>query len=73
MADDPDPNELLSYKDIADLVGVQVQVIRNYRTRGKFPPADDTSVPDRPRWRRSTVIAWDKKRPGPGFRTDLHG
>ena len=68
MADD-DP--LLGYKEMADLAGVKPGTLRNYRNQGRLPPPDDESVPDRPRWRRSTFEAWLRSRPGRGARTDL--
>ncbi len=66
-----DEDPLLSYRDIANIAGIQPKTVRNYRASGRMPPPDDLDVPDRPRWRESTVRAWLAKRPGQGARTDL--
>ncbi|MCM3882143.1 helix-turn-helix domain-containing protein [Frankia sp. R82] len=66
--DDP----LLSYSEIATIAGVSAKTMRNYRAAGRFPPPDELPAPDRPRWRRSTVLDWLATRPGQGARTDLH-
>lgn len=70
--DDP----LLTVSEVAALIGWRPDSWRSEVNRGKAPPADD---PDEgrpasrrmPRWRRSTVEAWRKTRPGQGARTDL--
>lgn len=68
---DTSPGDLLLVRDIADIAGVKPGTISGYRQSGRFPPPDDTSVPDRPRWQRATVEAWMAERPGRGTRTDL--
>ncbi len=65
-----DDDPLLSYGEIGKIAGVKAQTVRNYRSAGRMPPPDDLSVPDRPRWHRSTVLAWLASRPGQGARTD---
>lgn len=72
MSDDP----LLGYAQIADHAtgrgqAMKAQTVRNYRHRGLLPEPDDTTVPDRPRWRQSTIDQWLTSRPGQGKRTDL--
>lgn len=72
MAGDSDP--LLDYTQMAKLAGVAPTTLRSYRRRIKYnplPPPDDSTVPDRPRWRLSTFLGWMDRRPGPGARTDL--
>ncbi|SNQ48118.1 conserved hypothetical protein [Frankia canadensis] len=66
MDDDP----LLGYQEIAAMANVKPVTIRGYRRDGRFPPPDDLPTPDRPRWYRSTVLAWLASRPGQGARTD---
>jgi GntR family transcriptional regulator len=68
-SDDP----LISLREMAELAGVTPDTMRSYRRDGRLPPPDDESVPDRPRWRRSTFDAWKSSRPGRGSRTDLRG
>jgi hypothetical protein len=74
MADD-DP--LWSYAQIAEHLGVSVRTVRNYRagnaTSTPFPPPDDTTFADRPRWRRSTVASWDASRRGQDWRRGQRG
>lgn len=68
---DTSPDDLLFMRDIAGMAGVKPGTISNYRREGRLPEPDDTSVPDRPRWRRDTVETWLAGRPGRGKRTDL--
>jgi predicted DNA-binding transcriptional regulator AlpA len=68
-----DDDPLISYGEMAAHAGVTRSTLRKYRSEGRLPPPDDASVPDRPRWRRSTFEAWMAARPGRGARTDLHG
>lgn len=65
--DDP----LISVTEMARQAGVTRSTMSNYRSEGRLPPPDDTSVPDRPRWRQSTFDSWLASRPGRGTRTDL--
>ncbi len=37
----------------------------------RAPHPDDLTFPDRPRWRRATIVDWLDNRPGKGARTDL--
>jgi hypothetical protein len=62
----PDPDELLTYADIARMLGVSPATAVSLRRKGYLPPADEYPVPDRPRWRRSTIEAWIPTRPGRG-------
>jgi hypothetical protein len=69
-------DDFLGYAQIATLatergVPMKTQTVRGYRHRGALPDPDDLTFPDRPRWRRSTVVAWLDSRPGQGTRTDL--
>lgn len=68
MADD---QQLWGYPEVAAHLGISVRAARSRKSRGSLPKPDDTSVPDRPRWKPSTFQGW---RPvGRGFRSDLHG
>ncbi len=68
MADD---HQLWGYPEVAAHLGISVRAARSRKSRGTLPEPDDTSVPDRPRWRPATFRDW---RPlGRGFRSDLHG
>jgi hypothetical protein len=60
----PGDDDLLNYAAIAALIGVKVKSVRVARSRGQMPEPDDVSIPDRPRWRRSTIMAW-RPRPRP--------
>ncbi|MBL7489221.1 helix-turn-helix domain-containing protein [Frankia sp. AgB1.9] len=61
-----DDDPLLGYRELAELAGILPSTLRGYRSQGRMPPPDDASVPDRPRWRRSTFQAWMRDRPGRG-------
>ncbi|MFJ6382717.1 MarR family transcriptional regulator [Kitasatospora sp. NPDC092039] len=67
MADD---QQLWGYAEVAAHLGISVGAARNRRNRGTLPAPDDTSVPDRPRWKPSTLQCW--KPIGQGHRSDLH-
>lgn len=68
MADD---QQLWGYPEVAAHLGISVGAARNRKSRGALPAPDDTTVPDRPRWRPATLQNW--KPVGRGFRSDLHG
>jgi predicted DNA-binding transcriptional regulator AlpA len=61
-----DDDPLLDYAGIATLTGLTRATLRRYRSIGLLPPPDELPVPDRPRWRTSTITAWAKARPGRG-------
>ncbi|AEW95158.1 MULTISPECIES: MarR family transcriptional regulator [Streptomycetaceae] len=67
MADD---QQLWGYQEVAAHLGISVPAARSRRSRGSLPAPDDTTVPDRPRWRPATFQSW--KPVGRGFRSDLH-
>ncbi|MFD4944646.1 MarR family transcriptional regulator [Streptomyces sp. NPDC058409] len=68
MADD---QQLWGYPEVAAHLGISVRAARSRKSRGSLPKPDDTSVPDRPRWKPATFQDW---RPvGRGFRSDLQG
>ncbi|MFC8277589.1 MarR family transcriptional regulator [Streptomyces sp. NPDC057271] len=58
-----DGQPLWGYPEVAAHLGISVQATRSRKSRGSLPALDDTTVPDRPRW----------KPVGRRFRTDLHG
>ncbi|MER7772392.1 MarR family transcriptional regulator [Kitasatospora sp. NPDC096140] len=68
MADD---QQLWGYTEVAKHLGISVGAARNRKNRGTLPDPDDTSIPDRPRWKPSTFQDW--KPLGQGHRSDLHG
>ena len=57
---------LLGYSDVAAMTGLSTATLRSYRAAGRFPEPDELPVPDRPRWRESTITAWLENRPGMG-------
>jgi hypothetical protein len=65
-----DDRQLWGYPQVADHFGISIQAVRSRKSRGSLPAPDDTSVPDRPRWKPATFRNW--KPVGRGFRTDLH-
>ncbi|MBB5939985.1 MarR family transcriptional regulator [Streptomyces zagrosensis] len=67
MADD---QQLWGYPEVAAHLGISVGAARNCKSRGSLPAPDDTTVPDRPRWRPATFQTWNPV--GRGFRSDLH-
>ncbi|WP_055751328.1 AlpA family transcriptional regulator [Frankia sp. AvcI1] len=74
MADNPD--DLLGYADIVTLTEqrgtpIKRNSLRALRASNRMPPPDDLTFPDRPRWRRATIVDWLDNRPGKGARTDL--
>lgn len=55
---------MLTTEDVANMVGVKVNTIRQYRLRGVFP-APDGHVGRTPWWKPETVTAWQAtRRPG---------
>ena len=58
-------SDMLSTREVAELVGVKPASIRRYRVRGTFPEPDGY-VGVTPWWYRSTVEAWLAKRPPVG-------
>jgi predicted DNA-binding transcriptional regulator AlpA len=56
----------LSYEEVAAITGLTAATLRFYRSKGLLPEPDASPVPDRPRWRRSTIDNWLANRPGRG-------
>ncbi|MDT0377264.1 MarR family transcriptional regulator [Streptomyces sp. DSM 42041] len=69
MAADPNTDYWMT-ADIAEHLGVKVETVRVYRTRGDLPEPD-RMFGRTPAWRPETILNW--QRPGRGARTDLHG
>lgn len=65
-SDDPD-DPYLEITDIADHLGLKVVSVRRYISRGVLPEAD-RRVGRSPLWKRSTITAWERSRPGHGWR-----
>lgn len=75
-ADGEHDDPMLGYAEIAALMAERgyratVKGLRAQRAMGRLPEPDAHPAPDRPRWRRSTILAWLDNRPGQGRRTDL--
>lgn len=66
MTEEGRGDELLSYAEVAALTGISAATLRSYRAAGRMPAPDELPVPDRPRWRRSTIVGWMANRPGRG-------
>ena len=48
---------LLSRRDIADLMGLNVETIKYHRAGGSMPDPD-LVIDDKPLWRRATIEQW---------------
>lgn len=57
----------LDTKALAARLGVQINTVYIYRTRGDLPPEDET-VGRSPLWREDTIARWIAARPGRGGR-----
>lgn len=55
------------YSEAAANLGISVQAAR--QSRGSLTAPDDTTMPDRPRWKPAAFLGW--KPVGRRFRTDL--
>lgn len=64
-----DDQQFWGYPEVAAHQGISVPAARSRKSRGPAP--DDTTVPDRRRWRPATFQGW--KPVGRGFRSDLRG
>lgn len=69
-----DPDELLTGKEVAQLLEIDPATWRTYVRRGYAPKADDPGVGPvnrrTPRWRLETVREYRLNRKGQGHRTD---
>ena len=50
-------NVLLSRRDVAELMGLNVETIKYHRGRGSMPEPDHV-IDDKPLWRRDTIDQW---------------
>jgi len=48
---------LLSRRDVADLMGLNVETIKYHRAGGTMPDPD-LIIDDKPLWRRATIDQW---------------
>lgn len=55
------PDNLLSYHDISEILNIKESTLRTYQRRGYMPPPD-VMLADRPRWYPTTVEHWIRKR-----------
>jgi HAMP domain-containing protein len=63
------PGEFLSIEGFARRIGVSVQTLRAYKSRGRLPQPDIV-LGGSPGWLPATVDAFQASRPGQGYRTD---
>lgn len=64
--------EKLGNAQAAALLGVTASTWRSYVARGRAPEPDGREeLSGTPWWRRSTIEAFKRSRPGRGARTDL--
>ena len=54
-------NVLLSRRDVAELMGLNVETIKYHRGRGEMPNPDYV-VDQKPLWRRETINEWIARR-----------
>lgn len=54
----PDPNEPLGAAEVARLLAVSRDTVRQWRYRRVFPEPDWPEVNMHPAWKRSTVVGW---------------
>ena len=54
-------NVLLSRRDVAELMGLNVETIKYHRATGGMP-APDYIVDQKPLWRRETIDQWIARR-----------
>lgn len=57
--------EQLTTEEVAALLGVTTATVRSYAARGILPPPDGR-LGRTPWWKRGTITAWQKTRPGQG-------
>ncbi len=53
--------------ELADRLGIKPSSVHRYRVRGDIPQPDET-VGRTPLWKHATIAAWEKARPGHGWR-----
>lgn len=54
--------EPMGKKEIAEMLGVQVETTYAWTKRGSWPEPDYLSVNSHPAWERSTIIRWAAER-----------
>ncbi|MFC8718072.1 MarR family transcriptional regulator [Kitasatospora sp. NPDC057198] len=69
MPADQDDRPSWGYAEVAAHLGISVGAARSRKSRGALPAPDDTTIPDRPRWKPSTFTGWKPR--GQGYRSDL--
>ncbi len=63
-----DPNaEWWTIADVAEFLGVRDTTVSTYYLRGQMPQPDNRFARS-PVWRPSTVVEWNRQRPGRGWR-----
>lgn len=44
--------------ELAELLGIKLDTVRQWRMRGHLPPADFPRVNGRPAWKRANIVRW---------------
>jgi hypothetical protein len=57
----PDPDEPVGAKEIAAMLDVEEQTVRQWGVRERLPEPTWPSVGGRPAWRRGTIIQWARE------------
>jgi hypothetical protein len=57
----PDPDEPVGAKEIAAILRVEEQTVRQWGVRERLPEPTWPSVGGRPAWRRGTIIQWARE------------
>lgn len=52
--------ELLTYPEIAERLGISVNLLRQWVNRGKFPKPDAFSAKNAAAWYEETVDKWER-------------
>ncbi|WP_322544473.1 XRE family transcriptional regulator [Rhodococcoides fascians] len=60
----------LSRGEIAELLGISLDTLKGYDKR-QLLPEPDALVGRNQGWLETTIVEWNKNRPGRGARTDL--
>jgi predicted DNA-binding transcriptional regulator AlpA len=55
-------NVLLSRRDVAELMGLNVETIKYHRARPATMPDPDYVIDQKPLWRRDTIDQWIARR-----------
>lgn len=65
------PEDMLTTRQVAELVGITEKGIRKHRERGTIPEPDDV-VLGHPLWKKTTINRWIATRPRRGYNESTH-